>query len=102
MVANSARTTHVKSRLPTWEVIWNVAIVTRVLKAFDWPPSDQHTVITGTKAELEFIRKHNTSLFPPPMSFSCHHWRRNGNGLESMEYTLQVTWFGADLEVIDF
>ncbi|GFX13218.1 hypothetical protein TNCV_2989821 [Trichonephila clavipes] len=35
-------------------------------QAFPWPPSDQHTVITGTKPEPAFIRKHNKSHHHPP------------------------------------
>ncbi|GFS94005.1 uncharacterized protein TNCV_4480551 [Trichonephila clavipes] len=38
------------------------------LQAFPWPPSDQHTVITGTKAESACIRKHNKSSLCSPMS----------------------------------
>ncbi|GFV65748.1 uncharacterized protein TNCV_4153841 [Trichonephila clavipes] len=38
------------------------------LQTFLWPPSDQHTVITGTKAEPAFIRKHNRSPLRPSMS----------------------------------
>ncbi|GFW68067.1 hypothetical protein TNCV_1879491 [Trichonephila clavipes] len=32
------------------------------LQTFPWPPSDQHTTITGTKAEPPFIRKHVSTL----------------------------------------
>ncbi|GFY28614.1 uncharacterized protein TNCV_4150451 [Trichonephila clavipes] len=38
------------------------------LQAFPWPPSGQHTAITGTKVELAFIRKHNRSPHHPLMS----------------------------------
>ncbi|GBN80486.1 hypothetical protein AVEN_143961-1 [Araneus ventricosus] len=38
------------------------------LQALTWPPSNQHTAITGTKAEPAFIRKHNRSPRRPPMS----------------------------------
>ncbi|GBM54085.1 hypothetical protein AVEN_247699-1 [Araneus ventricosus] len=38
------------------------------LQAVNWPPSNQHTAITGTKAEPTFIRKHNRSPLRPPMS----------------------------------
>ncbi|GBM80632.1 hypothetical protein AVEN_140557-1 [Araneus ventricosus] len=35
------------------------------LQALTWPPSNQHTAITGTKAEPAFIRKHNRSPLRP-------------------------------------
>ncbi|GFW23743.1 uncharacterized protein TNCV_2032861 [Trichonephila clavipes] len=38
------------------------------LQVFPWLPSDQHTAITGTKAEPAFIRKHNRSLLRLPVS----------------------------------
>ncbi|GFX19867.1 transposable element Tcb1 transposase [Trichonephila clavipes] len=38
------------------------------LQVFPWLPSDQHTAITGTKAEPAFIRKHNRSPLHHPMS----------------------------------
>ncbi|GFV47350.1 hypothetical protein TNCV_4830061 [Trichonephila clavipes] len=52
-------------------------------------PSDQHMVITCTKAEPDFARKHSTPS-------SKELWLDtadvvNGNGLESVEYTLQGT-----------
>ncbi|GBM04276.1 hypothetical protein AVEN_41080-1 [Araneus ventricosus] len=37
------------------------------LQALTWPPSNQHTSITGTKAEPAFIRKRNRSPLRPPM-----------------------------------
>ncbi|GFX77076.1 uncharacterized protein TNCV_1072761 [Trichonephila clavipes] len=40
------------------------------LQALQWPPSGQHTTITGTKAEPAFITKHNTSQLYPPTSSS--------------------------------
>ncbi|GBL94678.1 hypothetical protein AVEN_83992-1 [Araneus ventricosus] len=40
------------------------------LQALTWPPSNQHTAITGTKAEPSFIRKHNRSPLNSPMSSS--------------------------------
>ncbi|GBM21172.1 hypothetical protein AVEN_50904-1 [Araneus ventricosus] len=40
------------------------------LQALIWPPSNQHTTITGTKAEPAFIRKHNRSELRPPMNSS--------------------------------
>ncbi|GFV07207.1 uncharacterized protein TNCV_1165411 [Trichonephila clavipes] len=33
-----------------------------------WPPSDQHIVITGTKAVHAFIRKHNRCPLRPPLA----------------------------------
>ncbi|GFU65036.1 uncharacterized protein TNCV_2852381 [Trichonephila clavipes] len=33
-----------------------------------WPPSDQHTPNTGTKAEPAFIRKDDKSPLSPPLS----------------------------------
>ncbi|GFU29700.1 hypothetical protein TNCV_4745361 [Trichonephila clavipes] len=67
---------------------------TVLLQSLPWPPSDQYMAITGTKAEHAFIRKHN-------ISSSNELWLdttgvANGNGLESVEYTLVV------LEVTDF
>ncbi|GFV70740.1 uncharacterized protein TNCV_2023041 [Trichonephila clavipes] len=46
----------------------NVSRPTVWLREFPWPPSDQHMAITGTKAALTFIRKHNKSPLLPPMS----------------------------------
>ncbi|GBM06670.1 hypothetical protein AVEN_190885-1 [Araneus ventricosus] len=37
------------------------------LQALIWPPPNQHTAITGTKAEPAFIMKHNRSPLRPPM-----------------------------------
>ncbi|GFX14828.1 hypothetical protein TNCV_1485701 [Trichonephila clavipes] len=61
--------------------------------AFPWP------VITGTKAESGFIRKHNRSSFRYPEHCFDTTAIANGNGVKSVEYTLQGTWFGAILEV---
>ncbi|GBM85824.1 hypothetical protein AVEN_129966-1 [Araneus ventricosus] len=41
---------------------------TGLLQALTWPPSNQHTAITGIKAEPIFIRKHNRAPLRPPMS----------------------------------
>ncbi|GFX74357.1 transposable element Tcb2 transposase [Trichonephila clavipes] len=50
---------------------------TVLLQAFPWPPSDQHTAHTGTKAEPAFLRKHNRFLIRPPMSSDLTTlWRR--------------------------
>ncbi|GBM06333.1 hypothetical protein AVEN_121376-1 [Araneus ventricosus] len=38
------------------------------LQALTWPPSNQHTAITGTKGKPASIRKHNRSPLRPPMS----------------------------------
>ncbi|GFX12063.1 putative transposable element [Trichonephila clavipes] len=38
------------------------------LQAFPWPTSEQHTAITGIKAEPAFIRKHNRSPLRLPMN----------------------------------
>ncbi|GFX66296.1 uncharacterized protein TNCV_342701 [Trichonephila clavipes] len=38
------------------------------LHAFSWPPSDQHTTITGTEAEPALIRIHDRSPLRLPMS----------------------------------
>ncbi|GBN91001.1 hypothetical protein AVEN_196592-1 [Araneus ventricosus] len=40
------------------------------LQELTWPPSNQHTAITGTKAEPPFIRKHNRSPLRPSISSS--------------------------------
>ncbi|GFW81253.1 uncharacterized protein TNCV_376011 [Trichonephila clavipes] len=37
------------------------------LLAFSRPPSDQHTAINATKAEHDFLRKHNRYPLRPPM-----------------------------------
>ncbi|GBN55559.1 hypothetical protein AVEN_75079-1 [Araneus ventricosus] len=38
------------------------------LQALTWPPSNQNTTITGTKAEPASIRKHSISPLCPPIS----------------------------------
>ncbi|GFW35939.1 hypothetical protein TNCV_1927681 [Trichonephila clavipes] len=37
------------------------------IEVFPWPPSDQHTAITGKKAEPAVIKKHSGSLLRPLM-----------------------------------
>ncbi|PRD33164.1 UNVERIFIED_CONTAM: hypothetical protein NCL1_18274 [Trichonephila clavipes] len=39
-----------------------------LIAGIPWCPSDQHTAITGIKAEPAFIKKHYRSLLRPPMS----------------------------------
>ncbi|GFV65011.1 hypothetical protein TNCV_763531 [Trichonephila clavipes] len=58
------------------------------LLTLPWPPSDQHTALTGTKAEAALIRKQIST----PSSNEI--WLdttgvTNGNGLESVECKLQ-------------
>ncbi|GBM13952.1 hypothetical protein AVEN_152380-1 [Araneus ventricosus] len=52
------------------------------LQELTWPPSKQHTAITGTKAEPAFIRKHNRSPIRPPM----------GSSLTSLMSQSAVVW----------
>ncbi|GFT32855.1 hypothetical protein TNCV_5039001 [Trichonephila clavipes] len=62
---------------------------------FFWLPSDQYTTIIAIKAELAFIRKHNMPSFN-----ECWYDTTgvvNGNGLETMECTLQSAWLGSVL-----
>ncbi|GFV83269.1 hypothetical protein TNCV_1899951 [Trichonephila clavipes] len=59
------------------------------LQAFSRSPSDQHRAINGTKAEPAFIKKIQQISTPS----SNELWFdttgvTNGNGLESVEYTL--------------
>ncbi|GFV98309.1 uncharacterized protein TNCV_622681 [Trichonephila clavipes] len=72
------------------------------MQAFPWPPSDQHMTIPGTKAEPDFIGKHNIST---PSSNELRLGTTgvtNGNSLESVDCTLWGAWLVPVLEVTDF
>ncbi|GFU91610.1 hypothetical protein TNCV_2543741 [Trichonephila clavipes] len=82
---------------------WFVPADSLVADIFPWPPSDQHSAITGTKAEPAFNKKTQNVSIPS----SNELWLdttgvANGNGLESVECTLQGASLRAVLEVIDF
>ncbi|GFX36712.1 RNA-directed DNA polymerase from mobile element jockey [Trichonephila clavipes] len=101
MIGNSAHMTHANLVLPTIvamkllpdhdsrcrssvsgpQTVW--------LQAFFWLLSDQHTGITDTKAEPAFIRKKQISTPSSNELWLDTTGVANGNGLESMEYTLQ-------------
>ncbi|GFV95052.1 uncharacterized protein TNCV_1030501 [Trichonephila clavipes] len=84
-----------RSSVSRRQTVWSLA--------FPWPPSDQHKVITGTKAEPASIRRQQ-QIFTP----SCNDlWLdttgvANSNNLESMECTIQSVWLGVVLEMTNF
>ncbi|GFU50512.1 uncharacterized protein TNCV_4883801 [Trichonephila clavipes] len=71
-------------------------------QSIPWPPSDQQTAITGIKVEPAFIRKIRNPT-PPSNELWLHTTGiSNGNGSESVEYTLHRAWLGVVLGVTNF